>query len=332
MLGAAPANAGPLAPSSHREPPHVTLTVEPADKGWTWVLRIENSDSVPLRVVGDARLLSLDINPPLPNGGRPTTIHCALPAEMRPSTDEESIQIVPPKLAYVETFDPRLYCFEAEKARALTAGATVVARFGFAAHRGRSPAPPFAVAPVDDEPTRGASKEIVSLPFSLPGSASALDEAPDFSPAAGASTPRLTVSTPHRIDATSARDLTLPVTVSNPTPRSVSLLLRPETIAIDAIGPSGSTRCKWLVVPSPIAELFTTLPPKGHASTDVLVSALCPEAFFDRSGLYLLRAAIDTRAASGASIGIHTFDGEVRSPAATLVRMRTVSHNAPSSP
>jgi hypothetical protein len=320
------------------EPPKVKLTVEPAATGWTWIVRIENTDSVPLRVVGDARLLSLDINPPLPKGGRPTTIHCALPAEMRPSTDEEGIQIVPPGLAYIETFDPRLYCFEAQKARALTAGATVVGRFGFGASRGRSPVPPFAIAPLDDEPARGASKEVVSLPFALPASLPAPDGAPpdgaqvDASPGGAAPTSRLTVSTPSRIDATNVRDLTLSVTVSNPTPRSVALLLRPETIAIDAAGPSGTTRCQWLVVPSPIAELFTTLPPKGRASTDVLVSALCPEAFFDRPGLYVLRARIDTRGASGTSIGIHTFDGEVRSPSATLVRMRTVSHNARQAP
>jgi hypothetical protein len=147
-------------------------------------------------------------------------------------------------------------------------------------------------------------------------------------PASDGPISRLTVSTPSRIDAANFRDVTLPITVSNPTRRSVTLLLRPETIAIDATGPAGTTRCQWLVVPSPIAELFTALPPKGRASTEVLVSALCPEAFFGRSGLYTLRAAIDTRRASGASIGIHTLDGEVWSLSTTLVRIRTVSHNA----
>jgi hypothetical protein len=296
-------------------------------------VRIENSDSVPVRVVGDARLLSLDINPPLPKPGPPTTIHCALPAEMRPSTDEERIQIVPPQLSFVETFDPRLYCFEREKARALSPGATVVARFGFAPSRGRSPAPPFAVAPMDDEPTRGASKEIVSGPFALPESLPAPDAGHgDSSSTSEASRSPLTVTTPSRIDATSLRDLALPITVSNPTPRDVAFLLRPETIAIDATGPSGTIRCQWLVIPSPIAELFTVLPPKGRASTEVLISTLCPRAFFDRPGLYLLRAAIDTRRASGASIGIHTFDGEAWSPSATLVRIRMGSHNGPPPP
>jgi hypothetical protein len=330
MLAALPAKAAPgrAARIPEREsppaqPPDVKLTLEPAEATWTWLLRLENRDSVPLRVVGDARLLSLDITPPPPKRGRAATIHCTLPAEMRPQADEESIQIVPPQLAYVETFDPRLYCFEAQKARALTAGATLVAHFGFAPSRARSPRPPFIVAPVDAEASRGASKEVVSESLTLPESLPALDEVSTDAP-----TSHLIVSTPRWIDASTSGDLTLPITVSNATQRNITLLLRPETIAIDASGPSGTTRCQWLIVPSPIAELFTTLPPKGRASTEVLVSVLCPRAFFDRSGLYALRAAIDTRRASGASIGIHSFDGEVWSRSTTLVRIRTVSHSA----
>ncbi len=339
-LASVPAKAEPPTPSRPRaakspkegspasEPPRVKLTVESAATTWTWLLRVENTDSVPLRLVGDARLLSLDVNPPLLKPGRPTTIHCTLPVEMRPSTDEESIQIVPPGLSYVETFDPRLYCFDAQSARALTPGATVVARFGFAATRRQSPSPPFVVAPMEDEPGRGSAKEIVSAPFALPESLPAVDSdhgeslgTPDAPPA------RLAVSTPIRIDAATLADLTLPITVSNPTSRSVAFLLRPETVAIDATGPSGKRRCQWLIIPSPIAELFTALPPKGRASTEVLVSSLCPRTLFDRAGLYVLRAAVDTRRASGASIGIHTFDGEAWSPSATLVRLRTGNHN-----
>jgi len=302
----------------------VKVTVEVPATGWQWLLHIESSDSVPLRVVGDARLLSLDITAPAPTKGHAATVHCSLPPEMRPSTDEERIQIVPPNLVYTETFDPRLYCFETQKVRALQAGAIVVAHFGFAPGHARRATPPFVVAPADEEPGRGASKEIVSEPFTLPESLPTPDDPHGDSPPYDARTSPLTVSTPSRIDVATFRDITLPITVANPTPRAVTLLLRPETVAIDATGPSGTTRCQWLIIPSPIAELFTTLPPKGRASTEVLVSALCPASFFDRSGLYELRAAIDTRRASGASIGLRTFDGQVWSPSTTLVRIRTV--------
>jgi hypothetical protein len=304
----------------------VTLTVEPAEAGWTWVVRLENRDTVPLRVVGDARLLSLEIaHPPSTRKGRTRTIHCSLPPEMRPSTDEEQVQIVPPTLAYTETFDPRLYCFEMEKVRELRAGATVVAHFGFGPNRARYSAPPFVVATEDEEPGRGASKEVVSEPFILPESPRAPDADSEESALANDSHPSpLKVSTPKRVDASGLHDLTLPITVTNTSPRPVSLLLRPETLAIDVTGPSGTTRCQWLIIPSPIAELFTTLAPKESASTEVLVPTLCPSVFFDRPGLYTFRAAIDTRRASGASIGLRTFDDQVWSPSTTLVRLRAV--------
>src|SRR5208282_2952269 len=72
MFAALPAKGEPAGPSSLHaaavsksgrhtsepssppaELPHVRLTVEPAETGWTWVLRVESSDSVPLRLVGD---------------------------------------------------------------------------------------------------------------------------------------------------------------------------------------------------------------------------------------------------------------------------------------
>ncbi len=330
---AAPGAREPVPPAA--EPPHVKLTVEPAETEWTWLVHVESTDSMPIRLVGDARLLSLDITPPAakpPKRGRVTTVHCTLPEEMRPSSDEERVQIVPPKLVYTETFDPRLYCFEPQKAHALTAGAVVVARFGFAPGHARHPAPPFVVAPADGESGRGGSKEIVSEPFTLPDSLPEFDDTRGQSPPADTSTPLPTVSTPDRIDAATLADVSLPITVTNPTPRPIRLLLRPETIAIDATGPSGTTRCQWLVIPSPIAELFTTLPPKGRSSTEVLVSTLCPAAFFDLPGLYKLRAAIDTRLASGTSIGIRSFEGEVWSPSTTLVRIHMTSRQRRSMP
>jgi hypothetical protein len=119
--------------------------------------------------------------------------------------------------------------------------------------------------------------------------------------------------------------LTIPVTVRNTTARSIHILLRPETIGLVATGPFGTTRCQWSVSPSAIPELFTSLPPNASATTEVLVSSLCPAEFFDRTGLYALRALVDTRRVSGEPVGIRSFSGEVESTSATWVRMRTIS-------
>jgi hypothetical protein len=313
------------------EAPHVRLTIDPSGD-FTWVLRIENTDTIPLRLIGDTRLLSFDVTPPSP--AHAATVHCTLPEEMRLSSDEESDIILPPQLSYVETFDPRLYCFDVRQDRALTAGAKVVARFGFAARRSNR-APPYVLTSPSPASNRAATKEIASDPFTLPErSPSSRSEV--FPPTrlgdlengeaamAPGAAPLLTVSTPPRLDAISFRDLTLPVTVTNSTSRPMTVLLRPETIAILATGPYGSTRCQWLVVPSPITELFTTLAPHEHATTEVLVSSLCPAGFFDRAGLYALRAVVDTRRVSGAAIGLRAFVGEVASKSVTWLRLRMV--------
>jgi hypothetical protein len=313
------------------EAPHVRLTIDPSGD-FTWVLRIENTDTIPLRLIGDARLLSLDVTPPSP--ARAATVHCALPAEMRPSSDEEGDIILPPQLSYVETFDPRLYCFDTRQDRALTAGAEVVARFGFGARR-MNRAPPYVLSSPSPASDRAPTKEIASDPFTLPERSPSLRSEASPPPKWGdlqnleattapGAAPLLTISTPARLDAPDFRDLTLPVTVTNSTSRPMTLLLRPETIAILATGPYGSTRCQWLVVPSPITELFTTLAPNERTTTEVLVSSLCPAGFFDRAGLYALRAVVDTRRVTGAAIGVRAFVGEVASKSVTWLRLRRV--------
>src|SRR5580658_7128383 len=60
--------------------PRVRLTIDASPSAFTWVLRIENTDSIPLRLVGDAHLLSIDVTPPSP--ARSATVHCTLPPEM----------------------------------------------------------------------------------------------------------------------------------------------------------------------------------------------------------------------------------------------------------
>jgi len=283
------------------------------------VLRIQNIDTAPLRLIANVKLLSLDVTPPKPS--RAPTVHCQLPPEMRAGSDEEPVVVVPPQLSYVEAFDPRLYCFDARQDGALVPGATVVGHFGFPAQRGK-PAPPFVVSSEDPETERSPSKSMIGEAFVLPERASSGTTRP--SPPEDAPAPTLSVSSPARIDAVSLRNLALPVTITNPTARTVNLLFRPETIAIVATGPAGTTVCQWVVAPAPIVELFTTLPPRGHATTEVLVSSLCPATFFSRPGLYALRAKVDTSLASGASIGIRSFVGEATAKSSTLLRLRTV--------
>jgi hypothetical protein len=296
--------------------PRMNLSVDPADPK-SWVIRLENDDMVPVRILEDWRLLSFDVTPPAPGRGRAVTQHCALPPEMRPDTDEARHLILPPHRTYVAMIDPRAFCFGGAKERAMVAGASVVAHFGFAPDR-RPTSPPLFMAPVDIPPDRAGGKEVVSEPFNLP------ERPPPPEPDASGENPTVTVSSPTRIDVANVRDLSVTVTVTNRTPRRLTLMLNPGTVAIEATNHQGNTiRCQWPNAMSPIAELFTTIPPLGHASTEVLVSDLCAPQFFGRPGLYSVRATVDTRQVSGEAIGIHSFEGEATASEPSLVRIRT---------
>ncbi len=315
------ASAAPPSPSS-APPPRLALTVtgEAPDRPWT--LRVENLDDVPVRLVADARLLILEVTPE----GAEHSIRCALPSDMRPGGDDERGLILPPRRAYAETFDPRLYCFGTREAAALIAGANVVAHLGWMP-RGKRTKPPYVAAPIEGvEPERAPLMEIISdarhLPAPPPPSPVEAGGAPRVAPE-GDVAPKLLLSGPHRVDVGTPVDVALPITLTNQGPRSVTLLFRPETLAFDVIGPTGSTPCKWAVsATSPIRELFTTVPPHGSASVAVSLSALCEAATFESPGIYSATPRLDTRHASGQSINLRTFDAELASPEPTLIRVR----------
>ncbi len=48
-----------------------------------------------------------------------------------------------------------------------------------------------------------------------------------------------------------------------------------------------------------------------------------------QAGLYVVRATLDTRSASGAEIGIRSFDGQVIATSPTVVRLRKGSEPEP---
>jgi hypothetical protein len=316
-----PAEGEPPLVFSHESPeyPHVQLSIDPSPGPHRWILRVQNVDSIPLRIVADPHLLSLDVTPP---GRSKAQLHCTLPIEMRPSTDERNVVVVPPEKSYIDAFDPRLYCWGVLEDRALKPGAEVIARFGFARPRGKD-APPYVVASMHRE--RSPNPEILSDAFEIPTPPEEPERPPSEARAPerdDGPEPGLWVSAPARIDVSALHDLSLPITVTNATPRTLRFMLRPETVVIDVTGPEGTLRCQSPIHPTAIAELFTTLAPRARTTTYVLVSSLCRPEIFSAAGLYSLRTSIDTRRASGAKIGILAFTGRSVVSSTTLVRLR----------
>jgi hypothetical protein len=314
VVGARPATAD-VAPKKPRPPAAaMTLHITPGALGTPWTLEITNVDSMPLRFVSDARLLSLDVRR-APVEGKPpprAATHCALPSELRP-TDDDKARVLLPNVTFVETFDPRLYCFDTHDAAALVPGAEVTARLGWSS---TAASPPFIADQIEGGEPRSGVKELLAEPVTVP------DElpAPDVGPA---NAHGLVVSSSARIDSENGRQLAMSVTVENTTSRTVRLMLRPETVSFEVASPRGVRECVWGRGPGAvIAEVLTSIAPHGKASTEVLLTSLCPDGTLDKAGLYTVRAGIDTRHTSGKAIGIETFEGRVGAEKTSLVRIR----------
>jgi hypothetical protein len=298
-----------------------SLHVTPGALGTPWTFEVTNADSTPLRIVADARLLTLDVTPGQDDEAHPTpkpTVHCSLPDELHPSTDADHVHVLAPGATYVETFDPRMYCWSGREIAALSPGARVVARLGWPGH-GHSP--PFVTDEVLGGASRAGVKELRAEPVVTPDELGDEGEEEDAPPARA-----LSVSTAARIDAETSNSLEITVNVSNTTSRPVRLMLRPETLAFKVESPRGVHYCSWGRRPAfPIAEVFRVIPPHGVTSTTVLLGAICPDGAFSKAGLYTVSSRIDTRSYSARQIGLDSFDGVVRAAAPTLVRIRRSS-------
>ncbi|HEY8040214.1 MAG TPA: hypothetical protein VIF15_10500 [Polyangiaceae bacterium] len=305
--------------------PDVKLTVDAPTTRGTWTMRVTNGGEVPVRLVADARLLTLEVTP----RGAKKAARCRLADDMRPTDDLEQPLVLPPGRTYVESFEPRLLCFGGRELDALEPQATVVAHLGWP---GRAQGkPPFEVAPIDGvEPLVAPRKELEAPPIALPDEPTPAQAAPvprrpdDPDPA------KLALVGSRTVDASSPGQATLTVTLRNTGSRPVSVRFRPETLAFDIAGGGAAEHCGW---PQPVGaamrELFTTLRPGGSDSLTVMLRDYCGGHALDRPGLLVVRPILDTRKASGVDVGLRTFDGEVIATTPTLVRLHQGARKTP---
>ncbi len=298
--------------------PDVKLTLEAPTQRGTWTMRVTNHGDVPVRMVADARLLTLEVTP----RGASKPVRCELPADMRPGDDMDRPLVLPPGRSYVEHFEPRLYCFGPHLLDALAQASIVVGHLGWLG--GNRSRPPFEIAAIAGvEPEVASLKEIASPPIGLPDEPSVMLEttAPprpdDPDPAV------LTLRGPVSIDAPAPNAIGVTVSLHNAGKRPVIVRLRPETMRFEVTGPRGNEDCRWPLSPvAAMRELFTTIPGGGNADLSVLLDAYCSGRAFDEPGLVIVRPELDTRQASGADLGLRTFDGRVLASSPIIVRLR----------
>ena len=147
------------------------------------------------------------------------------------------------------------------------------------------------------------------------------EESPSCAPRSGAL--NLTLEAPRAVDASTQDAIALSLTLVNKGHRAAVVRFRPETLGFEVLGPGGADHCGWSTLTSaPTRDLFATLGPGASLGLTVVLSAYCPTRTFDQSGFYVVRASLDTRKASGAEIGLRSFDGQVIATAPTVVRLR----------
>jgi hypothetical protein len=305
----------PPAPTGPK--PDIKLTLDAPTTHGPWTVHVANAGDIPVRLVADARLLTLELTP---RGAR-KPLRCQLPADMRPADDTERTLVLPPKRSYSESFEPRLYCFGQHELEALEATTIVVARLGWPERaNGRGP---HVVAPIEGvEPEVAALADIASAPVSLPDEPTPMAPPEPTRTAADPDPAHLVLGSSRAVDAQTAENLTLTVTLRNDGKRALRVRFRPETLGFEVTSSSGVQHCGWPTVPSaPTRDYFSTLAPGGAESLTVVIGDYCGRAPFERPGLVVLRPNLDTRRASGEAIGLKTFDGVVIAATPSVVRL-----------
>jgi hypothetical protein len=295
-------------------PADVVLSIEAPTARGPWVLRIMNNGDVPARIVADARLLSLDVTPPSAAKAR----HCEMPEDMRPNDPLERSLVVPPKRAYAETFEPRLYCFDGKNLDALSSGSIVVAHLGPL----RAGEPSFvAASAIDGVMPQVSDRRVLESPaIRLPDEAPKAATTPaDITSDAAA----LSLTAPEMVDAVTTDLIEIPLTLRNGGSRPLVVRFRPELLRFDLVRASVEEHCAWPALPAtPLAESFTTLRAKGGvAELTADLDAYCKDHALNDNGLIEVWAKLDTRAGSGQGIGIRSFDGQVVANSPTFVRL-----------
>lgn len=345
LLGSAPALAAD-SPAPAPSPARAWLIAPSATGPWT--LRVDNVSEDPIRLAADARLLTFTIDTHAKNK-RPTK--CELPASMRPKAfPEDRALLLAPGTSYVQSFDPRLFCF-GKLAEALKGSAVVRVDLGWPAPKyTKKPSPPYAVESARN-PAAAAPLPSIHAPTFVLSYAKSNDEdasATSATPAASATPPpaaeepqdegrarrplvdenaaRIELSGAPYVDARSARGVSIAMTLKNTGNHPATLVARARNVAFHMVGPDGSQQDCAATPPTNAVprDMFRTLGPGQSTSLSVLLSEQCPGLDLSRPGLYQVEPTLEAEE-TGQNVGVHAWTGNVLAKAPTLVRIQTGS-------
>jgi hypothetical protein len=318
-----------------------------------WAFAVVNRGTEAALVDFDARLLALEIQPPVvePDTSAkakpakvkkpPKPVLCRLPADVVPNSVDPALAIkLEPGEGLVQHFDPRLYCV-GKTPWPLVEGAQISARFGWplkmkvvwkAGKREEEPAvqrEPFVAEPSEAQgslpgaPASEASerriKELTGTPFTLGRNFANEIKVPS---GPGAPPPGLELSLAGS-DAGDESAVTATVTLTNRGARKQDVYFRRELVTYEVSGPDGVFQCDAKPDQRSPADRSSvqTLRPGGKFSAVTRLIEMCPAHTFSRPGLYLVHARFDA-ADPATDLGYNAFMGRLVSPKPALVRVR----------
>lgn len=298
--------------------PRVDLTIDAEGASGPWTMTVTNHGPMPVRVLADARKLSLLVRAP---HDRNYSV-CELPSDMRGPDDQRRL-VLRPGQSYQEELDPRLFCWG--KLDKLKQGSSVTGFLGWApdARRSRLGKPqvaPFAVSAVTAPPEVASVKRLSSQTVWL---TKADEPAAATKPAAKhVGEPRLELQTPRYVSASSPRSALLDVEVKNTGDAAALVHIRPDNLVLQVARPDGTSMvCEWgTKYRASARDLFRTIRPGRSHAMSVLVAEACPKQTFDRPGVYEIRPVLRVQE-NGAQFGLEALTGEFAAERRTLLRL-----------
>ena len=291
------------APKEALPAPEIRLRIIAPSPTGPWTLRIENEELRTLRIAADIRLLRFEIDPG-EKSSKP--VRCELPRPLRPDRfPEDRALYLAPGRAYVESFDPRLFCFGKKEAGALRGGAVVRTHYGWGsdpANMGRGSA--FAVPsvveglshPPEVEPLRELKAPTLVLSHAEPEAVAepSPTRPPPEEPAEfDENAPRLALTAEPFSEARDRLHASATLTATNVGHRSMKRWLHRRMFGFRVAGRGTVARCD----PAPEKhatppDLLRTLAPGASVTLSVLLEEVCPDYALERPGLYRITSSL----------------------------------------
>lgn len=304
-----------------RPAPQVGLTIEAPAPNGLWTMRVVNQGDRVVRIPADARLLHLKVTPPGgARGGRPVT--CAIPRPLRPvGFPEDRALYLGPGQAYVESFDPWLYCFGPRETNALVPGAEVRASFGWPETPAGRRHGPYAVEGIAWPPEQASMRELEAPPVEV-GPCLESCQRPEGVAPFDERAPRLEIEAQRFLEAWSRRGMVVRAAAKNAGRRPMHVVLRDRMLRFEVSGPDGRRRCALPESQRDATprQLFRTIAPGGSVSLASRIIEVCGHDAFVRPGLYVVTTTLEADETEQAR-GFEGFTGTARSPQTTLVRL-----------